>query len=300
MAERDDFMDCVGTESVSELNFTFEGDYDVNALSLARAIENLVALSTATASHSCPEAEVRLSVRAVKPGSLEILFMIATAAAQTLFSPAGVEYASDLASTITSLFEIKRFLRGKKPNQIETLDDRIIIERPDGTKITTPKSSGVYFFDQSIDNSITNIIENASISPGVSGIRIGSHGRSVKIERHEFEECAVPVEISEDGKKKVTYTRRDVLFVRKPDLMGDSQWGFRTDRNIMADMADKDFLEKVFSREISVFSGMHLVADLEITTELGDDGIPNGPTCHYSVKHVHSWGGPEDLQQIEL
>lgn len=300
MAERDDFMDRVDTESICELNFTFEGDYDVNALSLARAIESLVVLSTATASHSCPEAEVRLSVRAVKPGSLEILFMIAAAAAQTLFTPAGVEYASDLASTITSLFAIKQFLRGKKPKKIENVDDKIVVERSDGTKITVPKSSGVYFIDQSIDNSITNIIENASISPGVSAIRIGSDGMSVKIGRHEFEECAVPIEVSEDGKKKVTYTRRDVLFVRKPDLMGDSQWGFRTDRNIMADMADKDFLNKVFSREVSVFSGMHLVADLEITAELGEDGIPNGSACHYSVKHVYSWGGPEDLHQTKL
>lgn len=289
-------MKSTDIKSNGELNFTFEGDYEVNALAVAKAIEGLVELSTVTASHNYPESEVRLSVRAVKPGSLAIAFMIATTAIQTLLSPDGVEYANNLASTIVAFFGIKRFLKDRSPKAVSYDGDNIVIERPDGTKITAPKEAGVYFIDQSVDKSITNIIESASISPGVSGIRVCGGNSEAAIKREDFEECSAIMQFDPCSKKQITYTRRDVLFIRKPDLIGDSQWGFRTDKNIMADMDDKDFMDKIHSRQVVVFSGMHLIADLEINVDIDDNNLPDASSCRYSVKHVDSWGTPEDLQ----
>lgn len=285
---------------VSEgLTFTFEGDMEVDALSVSKAIENLVSVSTAIAENNYPDVEFRLAVRALSPGSLNFVFVAAAQAMQTLLTPDGIQYVKGLMDIVKASFEIKKFLKGSAPAHTTRAGDRIEIERPDGTKLSVPKGAGVYFIDQRIDKSISSIFSNALNSPGVSGVKLTKEdGDAVEIKVEQFQVCSEEIPIAElDSPKAITVERKsEVLFVRTPDLLGGTQWGFKTDKNIRADIEDKAFLESIQSGDQPIFAKMYIIADMRLTMEIGSDGLPDESKCHYAVTKVHSVHRPSGDQ----
>ena len=273
------------------LTFTFEGDMEVDALSVSKAIESLVSVSTAIAENNYPDVEFRLAVRALSPGSLNFVFVAAAQAMQTLLTPDGIQYVKGLMDIVKASFEIKKFLNGSAPAHTTKAEDKIEIERPDSTKLSVPKGAGVYFIDQRIDKSISNIFNNALNSPGVSGVKLTKEdGDTVEIKAEQFQTCAEEIQIAEpDAPKAITVERKnEVLFVRTPDLLGGTQWGFKTDKNIRADIEDKAFLESIQSGDQPIFATMYIDADIRLTMEIGSDGLPDESKCHYAVTKVHS------------
>ena len=284
------------------LTFTFEGGYEVNAVSVAKAVEGLVCISDGIATSNYPSVEFRLSVKAISPGSLNFVFL---AAAQSLLAQEKVQYAKDLMGLIKTCFEVKKFLRGKKPNKVEELSDNIVVERTNGEKITIPKGGGVYFINSEIDASISNIFNGAMNSPGVTGIKLSQGGStSVEVPREDFPICAekIPLSLSEEKPKTMESVRRkEFLYIRRPDLLGKYQWGFKTvDKNILADIEDEDFLESVQSGKQPIYARMYIVADLKVVVELGENGMPDEAKCHYSVIKVYGVHNPDDDKQFNL
>lgn len=88
------------------ITFTFEGNYEVDALSVAKAIQSLVEISTISASHNYPDVEFRLSVKAIALGSLKFAFSAVAQAAQTLFTPESINYSKNLMESVKTAFEI--------------------------------------------------------------------------------------------------------------------------------------------------------------------------------------------------
>lgn len=174
-------------DSKSSLTFTFEGDYEVDALSMVTAVQGLIKISDEIARQNYPDIQFRLSIRALSPGSLNFDFVAyAVPVVQNLFTPSNIEYAKNLIECVKTSFEIKSFLKGSRPNSKKQSGDFITIENRDGSKMTVPQGQGVYFINSTIDQSITGIFETSSKSPGVSGIKI-SHGNStVEIPLTEF------------------------------------------------------------------------------------------------------------------
>ena len=286
-------------KSSKGITFTFEGDTEVNALSVSKAIEGLVSISTAIAENNYPEVEFRLSIQALSPGSLTFVFSAAAFAAQTLFTQDTIQYVAGLLSIIKTSFEIKGFLKNKPPKSTTTLDDKIEIERSDGTKIYIPKGGSVYFIDQRIDSSLSEIFSNALISPGVSGIKLTEEdGHSFEISSNEFEECSKKIPLSEIATPKTISVDRknEILYLRTPDLLGSKQWGFKTDKYIKADIEDTRFLSRVQSGKEIIVAKMYIVADVRVDIEIGGDGLPDENKCHYTITKVHKIHRPEDDQ----
>lgn len=275
-------------ENKSNLTFSFCGDYEVNALSLSNAITSLVEISSTIAEREFPDIEFRMSVKAVAPGSLNFDFVAAAiVAAQTLFSPSCTEYAANLISVVSAVFSIKKFLKGRPPQNTEKVDEKIIITNSEGLKIEAPKSAGVYFIDNRIDKSITNIISSARISEGVTGIAVNANGL-VEISRDEFEACSEEIKI-EDTRGSLTKVReREILFIRQADFSGDLKWKFKWDQNITAAVLDSDFLKRVKSGEIGINAKTYIIADVEVKIYLGLDEIPDDSKPTYNIKKVHS------------
>lgn len=285
------------------LKFTFEGGYEVNALSVAKAIESLVEISTAIAEYNYPDVQFRLAVKAATPGSLNLLFLAVSQAAQHLLSPQGIQYAKSLMDLVKTSFEIKKFLNGKKPESVSASKDSTRVKNKDGSEITIPNGAGVYFFDQRVDNSISVIFQNALSAPGVEAISVtDAGGETVKIGVSEFKTCATPLKIGSEEESKILEVERknETLFIRKPDLLGESQWGLKSDKYFLADIEDKEFLEKVKTGQQPMVAKMYIVADLQIVMQLGKDGLPDENKCRYTVKKVHSVHIPDEGQSSFL
>lgn len=290
---------CESVTNVESLKFTFEGDYEVDALSVAKAIESLVELSSLTANYNYPDVQFRLAIKAITPGSLNLVFLAVSQAAQTFLTPTGIQYAKTLMETIKIFFDLKKFFKGQQPKKTIQIKDRIEVENADGCKLSIPTAAGVYFIDQRIDNSISNIFNSALGSPNVTGITLTqNNGGTVHVEASEFQTCAVPIKIEDAVLTKEIESERtnEILYVRQPDLLGERQWGLKSDKYIYADIADVTFLNAVKSGSQPIVAKMYIVADMKVTMQLGNDGLPDENKCHYVITKVHSVHIPEEGQ----
>lgn len=277
-------------ESKSSLTFSFCGEYEVSAMALSNAIKSLVDLSSVVAKSEFPDAEFRLSVKAVTPGSLKFDFVAtAIAAAQVLLAPGAIEYAANLIDIISSAFSIKKFLKGKPPQKVQKENEKIIITNSNGAKLEAPAQANVYFVDNSVDNSISNIILSAKMSEGVTGISLTSNNKIVEISREEFQDCSNEIVIHKEQQNSITKVRqKETLFIRQADFSGTLMWRFLSDQNFTASMEDKEFQRKITSGEIVLSAKSYIVADVKVTTYLNDDGIPSESKPMYSVLKVYS------------
>lgn len=282
-------------EDKSSLTFSFCGDYEVNALSLANTITSLVEISTAVAEREFPNVHFRMSVRAITPGSLRFDFLAAvipSLVSLNLFSSDKIEYASNLIDLISNAFSIKKFLKNKFPKKKEQHGEKIVITNADGKKMEIPIAAGVYFIDPRIDNSITKIINTAKESDGTTGISVSPHSSNhsdmVQINREDFEDCSVEIPIPESEEKTIVSIRRnEVLYVRQADFYGGLKWRFKGDQNIVAEILDEEFKKKVQSGAILFGSKTYIIADVQVTVTINSDGAPNTSKPTYEILKVH-------------
>lgn len=272
------------------LTFSFCGDYEVNALTLSKTLESLVTISTAAADREFPDVEFRLSVKAVKPGSLQFDF-IATAimTAQSIFRPEHISYASNLISVISTAFSIKRFLKGNKPKSLDKSDKVIKITNADGLQMEIPKAAGVYFIDNRIDKSVTNIFQAAKNSEGVSGITISANGK-VNIRRDEFDKCLNEIEMGNFQNSYTAIRQSEVLFVRQPDFSGQLKWKFtgRENNHITASVLDDEFINRIKSGDLDLNANTYIVADVQVTVYFDPEGHPENSRPTFDILKVHS------------
>lgn len=283
-------------ESKGNMIFSFCGNNDVNALAVSDAIKSLVEMSTAVAEKEYPDVEFRLTVRAVEPGSLEFVFAAVAIAAQSILTPQNVEYAANMISVMSAAFSIKKFLKGRSPKRKLEVDDKIVITRADGETLVIPKGAGVYFVDARIDRSVSNIINSAKSSDGVTGIAIDADQR-VEILRQEFDGCApeIPVD-SVDEETMVAVRYSEPLYIRQADFSGGLKWRFTGAENITASISDEDFLNRVKSGRQEIRAKTYIIADVKVTICIGPDGLPDETRRTYEITKVHSVHLPADDQ----
>lgn len=289
--------------SKGSLIFTFEGDYEVNVETVIQAIQSVSTITTVLADNAFPDATFKLSVKAVSPGSLNLEFVSVAQYFKDLLTPENLEIAKYMMDAVIASFRLKQFLQDKKPKKAEETDDKLIVTKDNGETISVPKTANVYFIDKRIDNSVTNIFNGVKSEASVSGIKLTQveNRECVEIPSDEFEECAIPTKIDFDnaGKEMSTVRKNDVLFIKKPDLMGNSKWSFQSDKVITAEIKDDGFLQKIKSGKQGVCAGMYIVADLELKYKLNALSMPIENTYKYTVLKVHEIKR-QDEDEIQL
>lgn len=282
---------------VDKFNFTFNGDYEVDAITVSSTIKNLVELMSIAAASECPGTVVRLSVSAVKQGSLDFYFNAIAESTKTLLSANNMNHAKLLLDVIVALFNVKNFLKGKRPESVKEVGDNIEVKNITGDVYVVQKGANILFSDYNVDALLSGVFSSANSSPKVSGISISDkNGPKVSIPREDFGELSVPITGLVDTPKQFTYERTDVLFIKKPDLLGETAWTFQADKQIVADIADKEFMGRIHDGEIKVSAGMSIVADMRVRYDLLDTGLPNEKTTKYTVLHVNEINYPDDSQ----
>ena len=77
---------------------------------------------------------------------------------------------------------------------------------------------------------------------------------------------------------------RGTFVIKKPDLVGESRWTIIFDRNIDVTIADREWLERLHKREISITPGDMLDAELKIETYLDEEDMSVIDTKYYITK----------------
>ena len=273
-------------KSEASYSFALLGGSEVDAELLAKAIQDFAQLTKATVNAEDPEAYIKLNVTAFRQGSFIVDFST-VCELQNLFSavPQALNMAKTAIETIKGYFELKKFLKGKKPQAVETEGSETHIRRQDGAELVVPKGSARILENAHIDNLTINIGTYVQIHGG-EGFSISTEGGRAVFSQEDMQNIKKPVPT-----EKVTHQRctevTAFLPIKKPDILGKSAWEFRyNDRSIRAVMEDEDWLESVRTGKISFRSGDALHARLEVAVSLDETGEPVEDSEKYTVKKV--------------
>jgi len=273
--------------SRERLSFTFEGGYEVDALTVSKTIDNLVNIMSITAQAEYPEVVFRLSISAVKPGSLDIDFNAITESLKNIFTEENVTCASNIVKLFISFFDIKKHLKSKKPRSVEQDGEVIKVVNNEGNSISVPKGTNIYFNNYKIDNYISGVFSAVSSSNNVDGVSLftDSTGK-LAFSKDDLTELSNPIpDLIEPSTQKIIM-RTDTLYIKKPDLLGDSMWTFESDRQISAEIIDNDFISRIRSAEIKVCAGMSITVEMEVRYDLDKDNMPDPKSYKYKIVRV--------------
>lgn len=198
-----------------------------------------------------------------------------------------------MISTLKGFFELKKLLNGSQPKEIQALSgDKIYVTAQDGGGIAVNKGSGTVLSNCHIDQLVNNVTYNIVQTGNTDGFSFDTAKASESFNRDDLSRMSKPLPIPEQITRKVSTIRTDLL-IKKPDILGHSAWSFKyNDRAIEAKILDDEFLDNISKGNFTITGGSFITADLEISIDLGTDGLPDEQTTKYTVLKVY--GGIQD------
>ena len=184
---------------------------------------------------------------------------------------------------------LKEHLKGKKAKRIETKENITAIENQDNTVIKVDSQIANEFFKNAkIENSIiqifSDIIENKKESFTVEhkDKKMSFNDKNYNIMTEKvLDDKNITSKIERQKPVQVD------LLLKKPDLLGDSAWQFVYNKNISAKIEDKDFLDKVHTRQIKeLYAGVKIPCLLQIEYELDEKLNPIANSDKYTIIKV--------------
>jgi len=254
-------------ESVT-LQVNYEGQlHQVNADTL---LVSLLCFTEAIKkiSKKITEEEIQIKIRSTEKGSFVVVLEIVKKTIFDLFS--NPEIALDtihkIIGTTIDFLTIKKFLKGKKPDEIITENEKVIIIKNNNNIIVEKIIFDVYQQDRDINLYIERMFHVVSEDPEIEDISIISDtNESFCANRNDFYEmCQENDFLQKDKIKEIK--ENATLTIIKLVFQRNRKWEFVFNGNrISVFIEDKQFWQHIDSGKLQFSRGDSLIANLEIT-----------------------------------
>lgn len=219
------------------------------------------------------EYKLNINIKAFKEGSFEVHLEV-LGGLITAISAIGTDnismYLSNIINIFRELLELKRILKGEKPDKIEELDeDKFKITNSDGFSITVNKNTyHIYADNLTVNQAINENFELLSEYSDIKEFQIKKKGNTIfTATRDEFQNLAENNKLLEDKEIKFKDEFDVHLVIVKLVLDGNRKrkWEFLYNGiKISAKILDQDFFDRIDRREEGFLQGDILVCDLRI------------------------------------
>jgi hypothetical protein len=239
-------------------------------------------------SETDPQAYAKLYVVSTQKGCFEITLSTIVNYAVTLFTTENINLANTVLLIFLNSLLIKQHLKGKPPKEIKKDGDKRNVVNQKGESFETTKNiTKAYFGSSIIDNRMVNIFYALNADENRDDILFETKENKVRIKKEEYGEMSVNIiEAIKEAKDLHTYTIETPLLLKKPDLLGNSKWGFVFDKNIEAEIQDETWIRRVHKGEIKqLYAGVKIPVKLLVEVELDEYKDPKGAP-KYTVLEV--------------
>ncbi len=285
-------------EDVSRFVIKFDGDNEIDAETLSTVLSNVAEIIKGITAEIEPEAYARLTITSTKEGCFEvdlatIISYLPTLFGATVATGGLLTIASLCTRTFKDILDIKKHLKGEKPEKVEKKGDITEIKNYEGAELLINSKNSradIYFQNPKFDNCTVNIFNTLDSDTKRTDFHLIQQGeKQLTIKKEEYSRMAVSV-MQEEINQIITIQEKTEanVFVKKPDFRGTSKWELMfLGKPIKAEIKDKDWLKKVHAGEISGF-GAKVTVPVSMLIEYDVDGNndPIANTHKYTVLKV--------------
>jgi hypothetical protein len=259
------------------LKIKFDGEtHDINLLTFSKTLENLntmiVEINKEKNRITGLDSKVEIRVKAISPGSFEVTIDIVQYIVENLLTAENVAYFAGVVTVLTGLFELRQFLKGKKPSVINEGDNKIEIKNNLGQiKVIENNTYHIYQTNTLVNESINDTYSTLTNDPKVTAFNlIDKTDRPIfHSDRSEFAELSEIVE-SKDEEKKINIELTS-LNINKICFEKDYKWQFYyKGYKIQAAIKDEGFFKRINEGE-QFSKGDSLEVELKIIKEFSNE-----------------------------
>ena len=266
-------------ENQDSFKIKFYGSDNIDASTLAVSLNGVVDSLKEISSETEPQAYAKLYVTSTQKGCFEITLSTIVKYTATLFTTENINLANTILLVFLNSLLIKQHLQGKPPKEIKKDGDKRNVVNQKGIGFETTKNiTKAYFGSSIIDNRMINIFSALNADENRNDVLFETKGNKVRIKKEEYEEMSANIiGAIEETKDLHTYTIETPLLLKKPDLLGNSKWGFVFDKNIEAEIKDELWINKVHKGKIKqLYAGVKIPVKLLVEVVLDEYKDPKG------------------------
>ena len=165
------------------------------------------------------------------------------------------------------------------------MGSNVVIQHVDNSSITVNRYTYDMMRDPNVIKNVRNVVKPLT-KDGYDKLQFEKDGEVIdEISAAEGLEIysmnAESLEVQQ-GVNKTTFPAK--VKVKKPDLLGDSQWSVIFDKAIVAKIEDAGWLERFHNAEILILPGSYLDVMLRMEIDLDDKREPIGDPKYYIVE----------------
>lgn len=252
-----------------------------------------------------PESKVQVNITAHKEGSFisDIIVLAQTTLEPVINNPVvqTTGYVKTLIETVGGIYNLAKFLGGKKPKSITTTDNSVIIERNDGNiTYIDQRVYNYYSHNKAIRNSLSQEFETLADDANVTSFDLLDKNDKpiVEIERKDFGAIANDEGVEITKNERINVDSKAVLSIVTLSFEANKQWEFYYYGNkIKAKLHDDTFTELINKGE-RFAKGDKLEAELSIKQEYDDSvgefiNTKSPYTITRIIKHIPRPSKPE-------
>ncbi|WP_346913881.1 hypothetical protein [Clostridium sp.] len=271
----------------SKFSISYGGNNDIDAMSLINSLNGTIELINYIVKESNPDAELKINILGTQKGSFIIALETFIASVPSILTMDNINMAKASIEMFVNILSLKKHLKGSKPKEIEKHGEFVSIINKENEKVTiTNNVFNIYGKD---GDKLLSKIFNSTLSDRDKISIIEDGKEKFTVERQEFSNMSKPIEINKPEETEELYksTTDTILYIKKPDLMGNSQWEFTKEHDgkmIRATVNDMDFLHKV--REGSIYINSKTSVKATLTSEIVMNGMNELVRQAYTVENI--------------
>gem|GEM_PF-946673 len=281
------FMSELNINDNSKFSISYGGNNNIDAVALINSLNGTIELINHIVKKSNPDAELKINILDTQKGSFIIVLETLIASIPSILTLDNINMAKTSIEMFVSMLSLKKHLKGSNPKEVEKHGENVYITNKDNDTVTI--TNNVFnFYDKDSDKLLSKIFTN-TLGDREKFSVLEDGEEKFAIERQEFSNMSKQIDINatESSEELYTSTTDTVLHIKKPDLMGSSQWEFTKEqdgRMIRATVNDMDFLHKV--REGSIYINSKTSVKATLTSEIVMNGMNELIRQAYTIEKV--------------
>jgi hypothetical protein len=215
------------------------------------------------------EKKIEVKIKALEKGSFEVHIELIEKLIESLFSSQNITYGASIVTIVSGLYYFAQFLKGKKPQKIEIINNNNVQVTNINGDITTIQNNVYNIFNENktVRDNIAKQFSILKESTDVSGFSFNSNKDNTYISQEEFPLIAIKLDDLDDVIKepiKEILTDKNILIIR-PSFTKDLKWDFVFQgQKISAKMEDEEMI-KIIDNGEQFSKGDYMLVDLEVT-----------------------------------